>query len=353
MSHMFTSGFSVREVPWHGLGLVLDEAPEDFDSVRKLAGFDWEPVEQPAYDAVAWDTDGNPTRFAPIEGWKQLKRDDTYRRLHIAEGTYQVIRHDVMGRIFEAIMDDSRRGGVGRQISYETAGVLEDGKRVWVLAKLGEQIELPGDPSPMQPYCAILNSHDGSAALKVLDTSVRIVCNNTWHAADMDASTKGTAYSFRHTKNWESRVAEAKAALASTNARIDQTIAQARAMLDVKITEIQRAAWVHQFARERTIATTIKRTPHTRKALQDRFAEPRVQASLEQTLGAVHQIMESRTMDGIRNTMWGLVQAAGEFADHHRDTKSAETYFSRTVLAEKEPLKLMGVRLAEQVLAEV
>lgn len=349
----FESGFCVREASWHGLENLLDFVPESWDDVRKFGGFEWEPVKQPVYDAVAWDTDGNPTKYAPIEGWNQIKRNDTWKRLHIAEGTYEVIQHTVMGDIFNAIMDDSRRGKVGRPIAYETGGVLDGGRRVWVLAKLGGEIELPGDPSPMQPYCAILNSHDGSAALKVLDTNVRIVCMNTWHAADMDASLRGTAYSFRHTKNWESRVDEAKEALAATNTRIDDTIAMARQMLDTKITAIQEQAWINQFARERTIATTIGKLPRSKKALEERFAEPRVQASLEHTLSTLHSIMESRTSDGIRGTMWGVVQAAGEFADHFRESRSPETYFSRTVLAEKEPLKQMGVRLAREVLAEV
>lgn len=353
MPAMFESGFCVRQPSWHGLENLLDFVPEDWGQVRKLAGFEWDPVESPAYDAVAWDTNGNPTAYAPIEGWKQLKRSDTKARLHIAEGTYHVIDHDMMGQIYDAVMDDSRRGGAGRAIQYETAGVLDGGKRVWVLARLGDEIELPGDPSPMQPFCAILNSHDGSAALKVIETNVRIVCANTWHAADMDASVRGTAYSFRHTKNWKDRVEEAKAALASTNARIDETITMAREMLDTKITAIQERAWIQQFARERTIATTIGKLPRTKKALEERFEEPRVQKSLEHTLTTLHAIMESPTTEGIRGTMWGVVQAAGEFADHFRDTKSAETYFSRTVLAEKEPLKQLGVRLAREVLTEV
>lgn len=36
--------FSVREIPWHGLGTVVADAPSSEDAL-KLAGLDWEVVQ--------------------------------------------------------------------------------------------------------------------------------------------------------------------------------------------------------------------------------------------------------------------------------------------------------------------
>ena len=44
MSHGITTNdhmFSVREVPWHGLGVVLDEYPKSIDEALDKAGLGW------------------------------------------------------------------------------------------------------------------------------------------------------------------------------------------------------------------------------------------------------------------------------------------------------------------------
>ena len=46
MSHNVESCFSVREVPWHGLGTIIQEACNSADALR-LAGLDWEVKQEP------------------------------------------------------------------------------------------------------------------------------------------------------------------------------------------------------------------------------------------------------------------------------------------------------------------
>lgn len=344
MPHMFETGFSVREVPWHGLGKVLDDYPGSWEEARILAGLDWDPEAVPVYELDQMYPDGRHT-VKLIEDFKQIKRNDTGARLTIATAGYEIITHDVFGEIFEAILESS-----DGKIKYETAGSLDGGKKVWVLAKLGEEYTLPGDPSCIQPYCALMTSHDGSAALKIVGTSVRIVCMNTWHAADMDASRKGSTFSFKHTKNWRAQVEDAKAALAATEESIEHTKQLAYALLDQRVTAAQAGWFIKNFAIHRTIANTVGKMPRGKKTLEERLEQPRVQMSLQNTLTSLEKIMDSQTTEGIRGNLWGLVQAAGEFADHHRDTKNQESYFTRTMLADREPLKLAAVRIAREAL---
>ena len=42
--------FSVREMPWHGEGQVLDEYPGSWDEARILAGLSWDPV--PSWSSI-------------------------------------------------------------------------------------------------------------------------------------------------------------------------------------------------------------------------------------------------------------------------------------------------------------
>ena len=46
MAHEFETGFSVREVPWHGLGTIVQEAPTSADALH-LAGLDWTVIQKP------------------------------------------------------------------------------------------------------------------------------------------------------------------------------------------------------------------------------------------------------------------------------------------------------------------
>ena len=40
--------FFVREVPWHGLGTVVEDAPTSTDALR-LAGLDWNVVQESVF----------------------------------------------------------------------------------------------------------------------------------------------------------------------------------------------------------------------------------------------------------------------------------------------------------------
>ena len=42
------SMFYVRETPWHGLGIRVNEAPASRDALT-LAGLDWSVIQEPVY----------------------------------------------------------------------------------------------------------------------------------------------------------------------------------------------------------------------------------------------------------------------------------------------------------------
>ena len=43
------SMFSVRQMPWHREGTILEDYPGDWDEARKLAGLDWDPIATEVY----------------------------------------------------------------------------------------------------------------------------------------------------------------------------------------------------------------------------------------------------------------------------------------------------------------
>jgi phage/plasmid-like protein (TIGR03299 family) len=100
---------------------------------------------------------------------------------------------------------------LGEGAVYETAGSLREGRRVWLCAKLPEPIDLVGDQVDM--YLLFSNSHDGSSAVRVAVTPIRVVCQNTL-TYGLKAAKR--TWSIRHTSGAKNRLDQAAMALKMT-----------------------------------------------------------------------------------------------------------------------------------------
>src|SRR5207244_6299552 len=70
------SMFSVRQMPWHREGDILDDYPGTWAEARVLAGLDWDPVTTEVYAVTGINPDGTD-HYEPIAGWKSISRSDT------------------------------------------------------------------------------------------------------------------------------------------------------------------------------------------------------------------------------------------------------------------------------------
>ena len=320
------SMFSVRQMPWHREGTVLADYPGDWGQARKLAGLDWDPVTADVYAVTGINADGSP-HYEPIEGWKSIVRSDTGAVLSLNRDTYTVIDHGEMGEIVEAVLAQPN-------VQWETAGVLNGGRSVWCLALLDEPIMLPGDGSPTLPYLAITNRHDGTAACALRATAVRIVCANTFRAAELEGERTGATFSFIHKSSWRSRIEEARRAVTGARTEMRRYSDLARDLLAIHITPTQREVFITQFI----------------PAPPEGLITDRVARNVDEARTALRLLFDSATNAQIAGTAYGLVQAAGEYLDHVRNARSWETRLNRTLIR-PEPLKHRALSLAREVIA--
>ncbi len=102
------------------------------------------------------------------------------------------------------------------EVTYETAGSLSNGKRVWMLMRMPNTTIL-GDT--VEPYMVFSNTHDGSGAIKVALTPIRVVCQNTLTLALNNAKRVWTT---KHMGNMESKMHEAQVTLGLAKAYMDE-----------------------------------------------------------------------------------------------------------------------------------
>src|SRR5437763_4615762 len=217
MSHGITSKdtlYSVREMPWHRLGVVLDEYPKSIDEALEKSGLGWKVshgdvlvVKRPEW------TDDYGTKHAaeliPAKGFKANVRDDTGDVLGIVSDEYEVVDNREAFAFLDALINS--------EMHFETAGSLWGGRGVWVLARLPEYVELGGDLSATYVY--VPNSHDGSMAVTAAVTPIRIVCANTLGASLRQAEHGVAAqrtFRFRHMGDLQAKFAEARHVLGMT-----------------------------------------------------------------------------------------------------------------------------------------
>ena len=181
--------FSVRETPWHGLGRIIMDAPASREALE-LAGLDWQVDSRNIYSGTG----------AMIPGYRANVRSTDDAVLGVVSDRYRIVQNEEAFQFTDDLL--------GEGVTYETAGSLQGGKKVWMLARLPRKYLIAGDQ--VEPYLVIFNSHDGSSGVKVAMTPIRVVCQNTLNLALNTAKRSWTA---RHTENVLLRVQDARETL--------------------------------------------------------------------------------------------------------------------------------------------
>ncbi|MFZ3497169.1 DUF932 domain-containing protein [Streptomyces sp. 5.8] len=335
MSALFESGYFHRHPAWHKEGMVTSRPPRDWQEFRVWSGLTWDPVEVPLFTDDGLDFETGQPKYRGLRTHKAVFRSDRMdaeEPLAVVTSTYEVINHQAMGEIAQAVLAD-------REVEMDAGGSLDGGKTVWVLFKLGDPIQIGGDTSLTLPYAAFINSHDGTGALKALSTSVRVVCMNTVNASIGEASRNGTVATIYHTTNWKDRVEEIRLALAGARADHDTYVEWAEALTGFSVTDDDFDTFAKLWFWPKDMTAQI--TDRVRANIQD----------AENTFRAMYQ---SVTCDGIRGNAYGVMQAMGEYLDHGRgfqtkdDDVRRDRHTQRTLMR-PEPLK----RKAAIVLGDV
>lgn len=202
-----------RFVPWHGLGTPVAEAMTSEEALE-LGGLNWEVLPKPVFTETGLE----------IPNYKANVRSSDNSVLGIVTDRYKVVQNKEAFAFTDALIEEG-------DVRYETAGSLRNGKTIWLLAKMPEKKILD---DKFDPYICFTNSHDGTGAVKVCCTPIRVVCNNTLNMALSSAS---RSWSTKHIGDMSYKLEEARQTLKLANSYMNMLDEEADKLANMKISE--------------------------------------------------------------------------------------------------------------------
>lgn len=283
MSANVETMFSVREVPWHGLGTVLDNPLTSKEAIV-AAGLDWNVVKKDVF------VDG-----VKAPGYVANVRDSDNSILGLVSNRYTIVQNSEAFEFTDSLVDEG--------LTYETAGSLRNGKQIWLLGKLPKDSILGED---LEPYVCFTNTHDGTGAVRVCMTPVRVVCNNTLNLA---LSTAKRSWSTRHIGDIQAKVQEAQATLGLINEYISALKQEAENLANVRVSDE---------TIEGILDIMYPVTAETSDLSKSR---------IDLVKAEYFRCLDMPDVAQYRGTAYGAMMAATDFADHSkplRVTKNAD-----------------------------
>lgn len=276
--------FFYGQKPWHNLGVELNN-PATAREAIEAAQLDYKIDLQPIF----------LRNNVEIENAKATVRRDTNQALGIVTDRYKIVQNIEAFDFFDNVVGE-------KEAIYHTAGALNLGERIWILAKLPKDIILTKEDI-VEKYLCLTNSHDGLSALKLYFTPVRVVCQNTLIASMKDSR---DGISIRHMGDIKNKVAEAQRVLGIT---IDYY---------KRFEEIAKQL----VKRQMSVADTKKYYDNLLFAGKDPNDISTNAVNKRNRLLYLFENGLGNKITGVRHTAWSALNAVTEFIDHDRNVKN-------------------------------
>ena len=273
----------VREKPWHGLGTMVAEAPTSADAMR-LAGLNWEVNPLPIYTAEGVE----------IPNYKANTRSSDGTVLGIVSNRYKIVQNGEAFDFTDALL--------GEGIRYETAGSLNGGKRIWLLGKMPERY-IAGDK--FEPYICFTNTHDGSGAVRVCMTPIRVVCNNTLNMALGSAKRNWSAV---HKGNIGAKLEEARTTLQLADVYLKGLEEKADRLANAKMSYDETV---------KAIETILPILPN---------ATDRQKETVKTARDSIMACVFAPDLEQFLYTKWGLINAVSDYIGHSAPIRRNDNY---------------------------
>jgi phage/plasmid-like protein (TIGR03299 family) len=271
----------VGATPWHGLGNKVD-ADIGVEDAIVAAGLDWE-VGLKDLQTV----DGVP-----------VSHRATYRKtdgsiLGVVGPRYTPLQNKDSFDWFQPFIDAGECG-------IHTAGSLHSGQKVWVLAQLNRDNSeiVPGDD--VSKFILLSNSHDGTTAIRVGYTPIRVVCVNTLAMAHNNKNSQ--LIRIRHTRSSKNNLEQVRDIMDNINSQFEVTAEQFRFLASKNFNQADIRRYVKtMLGIEGTVDGDIK---------------TRTRNIMDEILALVEGPKQSAT--NVRGTWWAAYNGYNEYLNYNK-----------------------------------
>lgn len=288
------TNFESRKPTWNGLGSDIQLA-QCMEEALAFSGLDWN-----VYQETMTTEDG-----IPVTGYLANIRDTDGRVLGVVTDKYQVVQNHEAFAFTEELL--------GHGIRYETAGMLQDGRKTWILAKMPQRYQMSGDW--IEPYLVFYNSHDGSGSLKVALTPIRVTCQNTLNLALRRAK---RSWSTKHTGDIRQKLEDARETLFRAEQYMDELGNEMNYLASIRISDREAEEFVKELIAlpKNATKTQEKNTEKLREGLRARY-------------------LLAPDLSELPGTGYRLINAVSDFATHTKPLRQTpnhqENLFARTI----------------------
>jgi phage/plasmid-like protein (TIGR03299 family) len=287
MAHLVETMAYVNATPWHGLGNPLTEN-QPLEIWLREAGMDWDILDNPVLYR-------SPEGLQSFTDNKVLFRSDTLAPLSVVSQRYQVVQPR---EVLEFYRDLVELGG----FQLETAGVLKGGKKLWALARTGQDALLKGNDQ-VKAYLLLATACDGTLATTAQFTSVRVVCNNTLQMATENGS---GAIKVPHSTKFDP--------------------AKVKQQLGLGV-----STWQHFIEDMRRLSERPVNPFEARRYMVEVLGDPALHFHEQPNIKVLNHVFGLYAGQGMganlasaNDTAWGLVNAVTQFVDHERRARSPD-----------------------------
>lgn len=289
--------FSVNKKPWHELGQILDKPPTIIEGIQ-AAGLDWTVGME---SLVTQNGIAVPDKFATV-------RNTDNSVLGVVGSYYKPVQNIEAFNWFQPFLDE----GVA---SLESAGSLFNGKKVWVLAKINDDNLTVVKNDEIERYILLSNSHDGSTAVKMGFTPVRVVCNNTLNYAYENSNSQ--LIRVFHTQKVKEVMEMVREVMNVSNQGFEATIDQYKKMAKMDMSQADLDAFVKRvFKRDNELNNEAEEMEEG-KERQNKIIT-RVTDLFENGMG--------NDMKGVRGTAWAAYNAVVEYIQYERGSSKEQRF---------------------------
>ena len=243
--------------------------------------------------------------------------------LGIVTDRYRIVQNSEAFAFTDALL--------GHGVKYETAGSLASGKRVWMLARM-ENTTIAEEN--IDPFLVFTNSHDGTGAIRVAITPVRVVCQNTLNLALHQASRH---WSCVHKGDIQSKLEEARFTLASAEKYMEALEEEFGELKLKKVTEAQVRNMTEKLL-EIEFNNLFNKALKTGKIadFKERLRQQKYEEKLNMKRNDILTIYHDKPdLVGTEHSAFRFINAVSDYATHTNDHKQTKNYqenlFMRTI----------------------